>query len=395
MFADDGWDCLPTQEFERAAWVASIRSFRVIVLSGHSQQWSRDAVATIRPLTPTTPVLVLVPDLEETQASMLRLGADMVLEESAGPELLRAGIHALLRRAQSTEPTLRYLATEHLRVDLWARSATLDGDRVELTPTEFDILRFLMTQSQIAVKHHEIIKAVWGWKYTDERNALRLHINRLRNKLVDPSGQPRYIRSVRGVGYVFAEPVAEFAGDRGEQPSAREQQPNLMLEGRLRDLVRAMVAAGSRHSACVGLVRTVVAEGICDGSAVFARRPDEDVLDLVAQAGMTPQWQAAVADGLPLTDRFLATETFITQQVRNYVDISKLTSRYGRSARLLRAADLPAQVSIPLVDKNGVWGQLGFGRRSDSPFTTAQSMLLEAAGVVLGALFADDAPSRD
>jgi GAF domain-containing protein len=123
---------------------------------------------------------------------------------------------------------------------------------------------------------------------------------------------------------------------------------------------------------------------------VFARRPGVDILDLVAQAGMSQEWQQAVAAGLPLDGHFLATDTFNSKEIRNYVDISKLNRRYGPTVRLMRAAQLPAQLSVPLVDHNGAWGQLGFGRRSDSPFTTPQCMVLEATGAVLGALFADE-----
>jgi two-component system KDP operon response regulator KdpE len=386
---DGGWECVVAHDVERARWLASVRNFGLIVLAGETLRWSRDALNTIRPLT-VSPVLALSPDLDEAQAPLLRLGADMVVDSACRAELFRSAIQALVRRAVANEPVLRYLEAQGLRIDLWGRRTTLDGADVSLTPTEFDILRLLMAQSQIAVKHHEIIKAVWSWKYTDERNALRLQINRLRSKLADASGRPRFIRSVRGVGYVFDKPVAEFAGDRDTPKSTPiRENVNLLLEGRLRSLTKSLIECASRAEACAVLVETVVAEGMCDGAAVFARRPGLDILDLVAQAGMSATWQLAVAGGLPLGDQFLATDTFNTREIRHYVDISKLARRYRPTVRLMRAAQLPAQLSIPLADHHGAWGQLGFGRRSDSPFTTPQCMVLEAAGAVLGALFAD------
>jgi DNA-binding response OmpR family regulator len=388
----DGWDCVVANDVDRAQWLASVRNFGLIVIAGQTLRWNREALATVRPLT-VSPILALSPDLAEAQASLLKLGADIVLDADCGDDLFRSAIQSLVRRASANEPMLRYLEAEGLRVDLWARRTVLDGEDVNLTPTEFDVLRFLMAQSQIAVKHHEIIKAVWSWKYTDERNALRLHINRLRSKLVDTSGHARFIKSVRGIGYVFDKPVAEFAGDRDEPKSnPTRENMNLLLEGRLRALIKSLIDSDSREQACETLVETVVAEGMCDASAVFARRPGTAYLDLVAQSGMTAEWRGAVAGGLPLNEQFLATDTFNSQEIRNYVDFFKLTRRYGPSVRLMRAAQLPAQLSIPLVDHNGPWGQLGYGRRSDSPFTTPQCMVLEAAGAVLGALFADSPP---
>ena len=387
VLEDDEWECIRVNDVDRACWLASVRNFGLTLIVADSMPWSSQALTAIRPLS-AAPILVLSPDLDQTQASLLKLGADIVLGADSGAELLRAAVQAVLRRTPFSEPALRYLEAEGLRVDLWARTTSLDGQPIGLTPTEFDVLRCLMSQSQIAVRHNEIVRAVWSWKYSDERNALRLHINRLRSKLANHSGKERYIRSVRGVGYTFIHPVSEFADD--PRSDIARDDTNLLWEARLRDLIQLLIRARSREQACTLLVNTVVEERMCDGAAVFACRPGDQVLHLVAQAGMSAEWQLAVADGVPLTGKFLASDTFNTQRIGNYVDISKLTKRFGPTIRLLRQADLPAQLSLPLVGRGGVWGQLGYGRRSDSPFTTMDCMALEAVGSVLGALFAED-----
>ena len=385
---DAGWPCVVALDSDRARWLASVRKFALIVVAGQTVPWSRDALNVLRPLT-MSPILALSPDGDEVHALLLRDGADGVLGGNCGAELFHSTAQALVRRTTANEPVLRYLEAEGLRIDLWGRRTTLDGHDIKLTPTEFDVLRFLMAQSQVAVKHHEIIKAVWNWKYADERNPLRLQINRLRSKLTDVSGRPSYIKSVRGIGYVFDKPVAEYADDR-DKPRGNPipESLNLLLEARLRSLIKSLIEAGGRAEACAVLVETVVEAGMCDAAAVFARRPDGGALDLVVQSGMPAEWQRAVAGGLALDGRYLAIDTFNSREIRNYVDISRLTKRFGPSVRFMREAQMSAQLSVPLVDHNGAWGQLGYARRPDSAFTTAQCMVLEAAGAVLGALFA-------
>ena len=386
---DAGWTCIVAQDMDRARWLASVRKFGLIVIAGQTARWSREALKLLRPLT-VTPILALSPEGDEVLASLLRIGADGVLSDHCGAELFSSTAQALVRRSTANEPVLRYLEAEGLRIDLWGRRTTLDGHDINLTATEFDVLRLLMAQSQVAVKHHEIIKAVWSWKYADERNALRLQINRLRGKLADVTGRTRYIRSVRGIGYVFDKPVTEYADDRDEpRGNPIRESLNLLLEARLRGLIRSLTEAEGRVAACAVLVETVVDEGMCDAAAVFAWRSDGSALDLVVQSGMPGEWERAVAGGLPLDGRYLAIDTFNSREIHNYVDISKLTQRFGPSVRFMREAQMSSQLSVPLVDHNGAWGQLGYARRSDSAFAVPQCMVLEAAGAVLGALFAN------
>jgi DNA-binding response OmpR family regulator len=386
---DDGWQSVLVHDFDRAGWLASVRNFGLIILAGQSVEWCRDALRAIRPQT-MSPILGLTPDLDEAQASLLQLGADMVLVEDASGDLLHSAIHALMRRAPDNEPRLRYLKSDGLWVDLWGRQAVLAGSPVSLTPIEFDLLRILMTHPQTPVRHLDIIREVWNWKYTDERNALRLHINRLRGKLVGPSGPSSYIASVRGVGYVFVPAVLEFADDLQNASDGQEyDRTNPFLERRMRPLISGLIGAGSREQACELLVQTVVAEGMSDSVAVLAHRPGSNMLNLVAQVGMSAEWLRVVSAGVPLSGRFLASDTFTQQRTRSYVDLSRLKKRYDATVRLLQPAELLAQLSVPLIDRNGVWGQLGYCRRVDSPFTMSECVVLEVVGAMLGALFAD------
>jgi DNA-binding response OmpR family regulator len=363
-----GWNPIVTCDAERAQWLASIRNFGLIVVCGHSLRWLSHVLTELRPVT-KAPVLVLSPELEQRQATMLRLGADMVLPSTSRSELVQSAAQALVRHARINEPTLRFLEAEDLTIDLWARRTFVEGREVDLTPTEFDILRLLMTRPQIAVKHDEILKSVWNWKYTHERNALRLQINRLRNKLADDCGQVRFIKLVRGLGYLFDRPVVEFGDDRGSARTGTAQESTtLVLARMLRSLNKSLI-------------------GVCDGAAVFTRGVGVDQLRLVVQQGMPPEWEHAVAAGIPLTESFLAADTVNSRQIRSYVETSQAAMRYRRSSRLMRAAECRFHLSLPLIDHNSAWGQVGFARRSGNAFTSQESIVLESAAAVLGTVF--------
>lgn len=382
-----GWNPIVTCDAERAQWLASIRNFGLIVVCGHSLRWLSHVLTELRPVT-KAPVLALSPELEQRQATMLRLGADMVLASTSRSELVQSAAQALVRHARINEPTLRFLEAEDLTIDLWARRTFVEGREVDLTPTEFDILRLLMTRPQIAVKHDEILKSVWNWKYTHERNALRLQINRLRNKLADDCGQVRFIKLVRGLGYLFDRPVVEFGDDRGSARTGTAQESTtLVLARMLRSLNKSLIGAQDRTHACSLLVSAVVAAGVCDGAAVFTRGVGVDQLRLVVQQGMPPEWEHAVAAGIPLTESFLAADTVNSRQIRSYVETSQTATRYRRSSRLMRAAECRFHLSLPLIDHNSAWGQVGFARRSGNAFTSQECIVLESAAAVLGTVF--------
>ena len=80
--------------------------------------------------------------------------------------------------------------------------ARLHGDRLDLTPTEYKVLYHLVRNAGHILEHGTLLAKVWGREYIDEVDYIRVYIRRLRNKLQDPSGSPRYIRTERGTGYL-------------------------------------------------------------------------------------------------------------------------------------------------------------------------------------------------
>lgn len=150
------------------------------------------------------PIIVLSAVGEEAQkVRALRAGADDYITKPFGPEELVARVEAVLRRA-APEPEASVLTAAGLEVDLVAHVVRRDGEELHLTPTEFDLLRTLMSNQGRLLTHRMLLGEVWGPQYVDDLTVLRGQIANLRRKIEPSAGSRRhYIRTEPGVGYRF------------------------------------------------------------------------------------------------------------------------------------------------------------------------------------------------
>jgi two-component system KDP operon response regulator KdpE len=150
------------------------------------------------------PIIVLsaVGD-EEAKVEALEAGADDYVTKPFGPRELVARLEAALRRTGggADEPAIEI---DGLVVDLAARTVTVEGEAVHLTPIEFDLLRMLVRNRGRLLTHRTLLVDVWGPAYADDTQVLRAHIANLRRKIEKQGEPPRYIRTDAGVGYRFA-----------------------------------------------------------------------------------------------------------------------------------------------------------------------------------------------
>ena len=151
------------------------------------------------------PILMLTArDAIEDRIDGLDAGADDYLVKPFDVGELKARLRALMRRSgAAAEP--EELTFGELRLDTGRHGATVNGQLVELTRTEFQLLELLMRNSRRVLPHSVIYDRVWGYDFGPESNALRVYIGYLRRKIED-AGAPRLIHTVRGVGYVLREP---------------------------------------------------------------------------------------------------------------------------------------------------------------------------------------------
>ena len=157
-------------------------------------------------------IMVTVRNSEHDKILALDSGADdYVVKPFTMGELL-ARIRAALRRSATGE-TLPKIDTRELRVDLEKRTVEVRGERIHLSPKEFDVLRLLMMQNGKPLTNKKILQTVWGPDHGEETENLRVVINQLRNKIEKDAACPRYVLTEPWLGYRFQFP--SVASDRG------------------------------------------------------------------------------------------------------------------------------------------------------------------------------------
>ncbi|NUT34132.1 MAG: response regulator [Hamadaea sp.] len=165
-----------------------------------------DGVAVVQALRGWTavPILVLSARLtEQSKINALDAGADDYITKPFGMGELLARIRAAMRRTVPAEQS-PVVTTEAFTVDLAGkRATTADGAEARLTPTEWHLLEVLLRNPDRLVTHQQLLQEVWGPRYTQETNYLRVHMANLRRKLEPDPSRPRYLRTDPGLGYRF------------------------------------------------------------------------------------------------------------------------------------------------------------------------------------------------
>jgi two-component system KDP operon response regulator KdpE len=151
-------------------------------------------------------LMVTVRNSVRDKIDALDAGADdYIVKPFAMGELL-ARVRAALRRSSAEEPPPR-IETSELTVDLEMRMVTVRGERVHLTPKEFEVLRLLVTQQGRPVTHRKMLQIVWGPEYGEETEPVRVVIKQLRKKIEKDPAHPRYILTEPRIGYKFQLPT--------------------------------------------------------------------------------------------------------------------------------------------------------------------------------------------
>jgi two-component system KDP operon response regulator KdpE len=147
------------------------------------------------------PIIVLsVREHEDDKIKALDAGADDYVTKPFSMGELLARLRAALRRINRSEDE-PVLAFGELSIDLAHRSVTIKGEEVKLTPTEYEVLKYLAQKAGRVVTHRQLLLAVWGSNYQEQSQYLRVYIGQLRRKIEADSSQPAYIVTEPGVGY--------------------------------------------------------------------------------------------------------------------------------------------------------------------------------------------------
>lgn len=154
----------------------------------------------------SVPIIMLTARVEETDRLIgLELGADDYIVKPFSPREVVARIRTVLRRVEGEIAPAQILRAGDLLLDLDKHSVAVKGAPIELTPTEFDLLTALMQNPGRALTRMQLLDRVQGETYEGYERTIDAHIKNLRQKIGDDPKSPRYILTVFGVGYRFAE----------------------------------------------------------------------------------------------------------------------------------------------------------------------------------------------
>ena len=157
-----------------------------------------------------TPIIMLTAKDDEVDKIIgLELGADDYMTKPFSPREVTARIRAVLRRTENTpaeEPAQDRLTIGGLEVFPSRFEALLNGEPLEFTPKEFELLVYLMENRNRVLTRDQLLSAVWQYDFAGDTRIVDVHISHLREKIEENSRKPLFIKTIRGLGYKFEEP---------------------------------------------------------------------------------------------------------------------------------------------------------------------------------------------
>ena len=200
---------IATPEGSKGLTLVETESPDVVILDlGLPDTDGLEVLKDIRSFSNVPIIIVTVRGEEMDKVRGLELGADDYITKPFSHMELLARIQAVLRRTHLAgfEAEEKPFLSPGLTIDFASRTVTANGQIVNLTPTEYDLLRYLVLNEGTVLTHRALLEKVWGKEYTDAPEYLKVYIQRLRNKLEADSSNPRLLISKRGVGYKFVRP---------------------------------------------------------------------------------------------------------------------------------------------------------------------------------------------
>jgi two-component system KDP operon response regulator KdpE len=168
-----------------------------------------EACRQIRAVSEAAILMLTVRNSEQDKVAGLDAGADDYVTKPFGMTELLARIRANLRRVPISAGSASRLDLDGVSINFAAHSVTVRGAEVRLTPKEFDLLQFLVSNANVAIPHMRLLRAVWGPDYGNEIEYLHVFINHLRKKIEPDPAKPRYLITEPRLGYRFYLPVPQ------------------------------------------------------------------------------------------------------------------------------------------------------------------------------------------
>ncbi|HWE50196.1 MAG TPA: response regulator transcription factor [Bryobacteraceae bacterium] len=204
-----GFDIAEVSSGEEALAICRILQYDAILLdAGLAGTNSIEIYTELRRLLPRVSILMLTASGEpERTVEAFETGADTWITRPFQMRELTARLRSVLRRTVVPEPrTSQAIVIGILSLNSARRLVQKSGQRIHLTPKEFDLLHCLMTHPGIPVSYNRLIHALWGEDYATQMDGLRTLVRQLRRKIEDDPAAPRYVLTESRIGYRFADP---------------------------------------------------------------------------------------------------------------------------------------------------------------------------------------------
>lgn len=165
----------------------------------------KELLRMIRAVSQVPLIVITARGADEVVVSTLDAGADDYLTKPFSIAQLEARVRAVLRRGEP-EPADRAVTVGGLEVDGSSRTVTLDGETLDLTPKEFDLLALLADRAGEVLTKRDLLAEVWREPYGGSEHTIDVHLSWLRKKLGESASDPRYLHTVHGVGVKLTAP---------------------------------------------------------------------------------------------------------------------------------------------------------------------------------------------
>ncbi len=202
-----GVQVISTSEGGQGLILAETQSPDIIILDlGLPDMDGFDVLKDIRFYSNTPIIIVTVRDTEVDRVRGLELGADDYVAKPFSHIELLARIQAVLRRTSMSpfKVEQKPFRNSRMSIDFDTGTVTVEGQPINLTPTEYNLLNYLVINIGTTLTHRALLEKVWGEDYIDSPEYLKVYIQRLRNKLEKDPSNPKILISQRGVGYKFS-----------------------------------------------------------------------------------------------------------------------------------------------------------------------------------------------
>ena len=201
FLAQKGYSILEAQDGEEALKVFEENKNKIDIILLDVMMPKLDGWSVLRQIrqTSTVPIIMLTARGEEQDEQFgFELGVDEYISKPFSPKILVARVEAIIKRSKAIEKHVKDYGG--IEIDADGRTVKVDGKQIELSLREYELLKYLIDNSNIALSRDKILNNVWNYDYYGDSRTIDSHIKKIRHKL---GKKGKYIQTMRGVGYKF------------------------------------------------------------------------------------------------------------------------------------------------------------------------------------------------